>query len=290
MTNILDAIINIATLPILNVEELTFGNNRATNVGEGLEVFVKDAFSDNLTTTDKAQKISKYSQVFSYEGSQTRPPDLMITGGDSIEVKKTETIYSELQLNSSHPKSKLFATSHLINNHCRNCEVWTEKDIIYAIGHVPKNSKTLSSLWFIYGSIYAADENVYTGLKTTITESLENTPEIDFSETKELGRVNFVDPLRITNMRIRGMWLLQPPVKVYDYVYQYNNNLKFQLIAILPTEKYNSFSVESRNRIEELDNENLQITDVSVKNPNNPVNLIECKLITIQVANEQSNP
>lgn len=286
MTNILEAIVNIANLPILEVNELTFGNNRATNVGDGLEVFVKDAFSDNLTTVDNAEKIAKYSQVFSYEGSQTRPPDLMLLGGDSIEVKKTETIFSELQLNSSHPKSKLYSTSHLINNHCRNCEVWTEKDIIYAIGHVPKNSKILSSLWLIYGSVYAADEDVYTGLKSTITESLENTPEIDFSETKELGRVNFVDPLKITNMRIRGMWLLQPPVKVYDYVYQYNNSLKFQLVAIIPIKKYNSFPIESRNIIEGLDDENLNIEDIKVKNPNNPVNLIDCKLITIKVKNE----
>lgn len=286
MTNILEAIVNIANLPILEVNELTLGNNRATNVGDGLEVFVKDAFSDNLTTVDNAEKIVKYSQVFSYEGSQTRPPDLMILGGDSIEVKKTETIFSELQLNSSHPKSKLFSTSHLINNHCRNCEIWTEKDIIYAIGHVPKKSKTLSSLWLIYGSIYAADEDVYTELKSTITESLENTPEIDFSETKELGRVNFVDPLKITNMRIRGMWLLQPPVKVYDYVYQYSNNLKFQLVAIIPFEKYNSFPIESRNKIEELDDENLNIEDIKAKNPNNPVNLIDCKLITIKVKKE----
>ena len=286
MTNILEAIVNIANIANLEVIELTFGNNRATNVGDGLEVFVKDAFSDNLTTVDNAEKIVKYSQVFSYEGSQTRPPDLMLLGGDSIEVKKTETLFSELQLNSSHPKSKLFSTSHLINKHCRNCEVWTEKDIIYAIGHVPKNSNSLSSLWLIYGSIYAADEDVYTGLKSTITESLENTPEIDFSETNELGRVNFVDPLEITNMRIRGMWLLQPPVKVYDYVYQYSNNLKFQLVAVIPIDKYNSFPLESRNKIEGLDYENLNIEDIKVKNPNNPVNLIDCKLITIKVTNE----
>ncbi len=286
MTNILEAIVNIANLPNLEVDELSFGSNRVTNVGDGLEVFVKNAFSDNLTTVDSAEKIKKYSQVFSYEGSQTRPPDLMLLGGDSIEVKKTETIFSELQLNSSHPKSKLFSTSHLINNHCRNCEEWIEKDIIYAIGHVPKSSKTLSSLWLIYGLIYVADEDVYTGLKSTITESLEKTSEIDFSETKELGRVNFVDPLKITNMRIRGMWLIQPPVKVYEYVYQYNNSLKFQLVATIPFNKYYSFPLSSRIRIEELDNENLIIEDIKVKNPNNPVNLIECKLITIKVNND----
>lgn len=138
----------------------------------------------------------------------------------------------------------------------------------------------------IYGSIYAADEDVYTGLKNIITESLENTAGISFSETKELGRVNYVDPLKITNMRIRGMWLLQPPVKVFDYVYQYDKELKFQLIAIIPQDKYNSFPSESKARIEDSINETLSINDVKVKNPNNPVNLIDCKLITLKIKNE----
>jgi hypothetical protein len=106
---------------------------------------------------------------------------------------------------------------------------------------------------------------------------------MNFSETKEIGRVNYVDPLKITNMRIRGMWLLQPPVKVFDYVYKYQSDLKFQLIAIIPNEKYNSFALESRNKIEKSNGGNLKIEDIKVKNPNNPVNLIDCKLITIKV-------
>jgi len=286
MTNILEAILHIAELPILNVDQITFGNNRITSVGDGLEIFVKNAFSNNFNTTDESTKITKYAEVFSYEGSQTRPPDLMIKGGDSIEVKKTESILSELQLNSSHPKAKLLANSHLINNHCRTCEKWEEKDIIYAIVHVPKSSKILSSLWLVYGNIYAADDDVYTNLKATIAESLENTPEINFSETKELGRVNYVDPLKITNMRIRGMWLLQPPVKVFNYVYPYDTKLKFQLVAIVPSDKYHSFPAESRNKLEHSTNDKLSIQNVKIKNPNNPVNLIDCKLITIKIEND----
>ncbi len=283
MTNILDAIVNILEHPSLEVKELTFGNNRATNVGDGLEFFIKDAFSNNLEITDKNKRLVNYSTTFSYEGSKTTPPDLMIKGGDAIEVKKTESVKSELQLNSSHPKSKLFSTSSLINKHCKTCETWNEKDIIYAIGHIPKSRKSLSSLWLIYGSIYAADEEVYTNLKSAVTDSLENAPEIDFSETKELGRVNFVDPLKITNMRIRGMWLLQPPIKVFDYIYEYQTDLKFQLISIIPNDKYNSFPIESRNRIENKKSDKLKIKDIKVKNPNNPVSYIDCKLITIQI-------
>lgn len=133
MKNILDAIINIANLPSLEVNELTFGNNRANNIGDGLEVFIKNAFSNNLTNLNNEGNSKNYSDTFSYEGSKTSPPDLMLKDGDAIEVKKTESIFSELQLNSSHPKAKLFSTSHLINSHCRTCEVWEEKDIIYTI-------------------------------------------------------------------------------------------------------------------------------------------------------------
>lgn len=282
MKNILDAIINISNLAKLEVDKLTFGNNRINNVGDGLEVFIKNAFSNSFSTIDENEKLENYANTFSYQGSINRPPDLMLKGGDSIEVKKTESIFSELQLNSSHPKVKLFSSSHLINKHCRTCEDWTEKDIIYTIGHIPNKSKTLSSLWFVYGSIYAADENIYTDLKNTITETFEKIESINFSETQEIGRVNYVDPLKITNMRIRGMWLLQPPIKVFDYVYKYNNDLKFQLIAIIPNDKYVSFPLKSREKIENTNYINLEIKNIKVKDPNNPIHLIDCKLITIR--------
>ena len=68
MSNILEAILNIASLPILEVQQLTFGNNRATNVGDGLEIFVKDAFSGNLTTVNANDRLTNYANTFSYEG------------------------------------------------------------------------------------------------------------------------------------------------------------------------------------------------------------------------------
>ena len=201
----------------------------------------------------------------------------MIKKGDAIEVKKVESLSSELQLNSSFPKSKLFSDSSLINKHCKNCEDWTAKDIIYTIGHVLPKTKKLSSLWFVYGSIYAADANVYTTLKDNLTQNIENTPNINFSPTNEIGRVNYVDPLKITNLRIRGMWLLKSPLKVFDYVHQYSKDVDFQCIAIIPTSKYKSFDDASKKRIEAL--ETVKIFDDKVQDPNNPVNLIDCKVI-----------
>lgn len=277
MTNILEAIFNISQLKELTVEDIAFGSNRATSVGDGLESFIKDAFTNTFNELDKKVKFDKYKDSFSYEGSSRTPPDLMLKGGDAIEVKKTESITSDLQLNSSHPKAKLFSTSSLINKHCVSCEEWSEKDFIYAIGHIPKGSKILSSLWFIDGSIYAADEDVYLSLKKTLTDKIEETPNIDFSPTNEIGRVNFVDPLKITNLRIRGMWLLHPPHKVFNYVHGYDSDKKFQCITILPVVKYNSFPKESKDKLETIDS--IHLTEVEVRDPNNPVNMINCKLI-----------
>ncbi|CAA0257140.1 NgoPII family restriction endonuclease [Tenacibaculum maritimum] len=277
MTNILEAIYNISQLKELTVKDVTFGSNRATSVGDGLESFIKDSFTNTFNVVDKKTKLDKYKDAFSYEGSSRTPPDLMLKGGDAIEVKKTESISSDLQLNSSHPKAKLLSTSSLINKHCANCETWSEKDFIYAIGHIPKGSKILSSLWFIDGSIYAADEEVYLSLKENLTTNIETSPDIDFSPTNEIGRVNSVDPLKITNLRIRGMWLLQPPYKVFDYVHGYDSDKKFQCITILPLEKYDSFPKESKDKLEGVSN--ISIVNVEIQNPNNPVNMINCKLI-----------
>ena len=280
MTNILEAIINISKLEDLNIEEVILGNNRAVNMGEGLESFVKNAFSNAFGIGDKNEKNKIYSEYFSCEGSKRTPPDLMLKDGDALEVKKTETLSTELQLNSSHPKAKLFSNSTLINAHCRNCEEWEIKDFIYVIGHLPK-SNYLSSLWFIHGEIYAADESVYIDLKNSVSELLESSDDLSFSPTNEIGRINAVDPLKITNLRVRGMWLLQPPYKAFDYVHEYDKTAKFQTITILSTEKYLSYPIASRTKIEE--DENIKIKDIKVNNPNNPVDLIDAKLITFKL-------
>ncbi|QQV02848.1 MULTISPECIES: NgoPII family restriction endonuclease [Chryseobacterium] len=280
MTNILEAIINISKLEDLNIEEVILGNNRAVNMGEGLESFVKNAFSNAFGIEDKNEKNRIYSKYFSYEGSKRTPPDLMLKNGDALEVKKTETLSTELQLNSSHPKAKLFSNSTLINAYCRNCEEWETGYFIYVIGHLPK-SNYLSSLWFIHGEIYAADESVYIDLKNSVSELLEKSDDISFSPTNEIGRINAVDPLKITNLRVRGMWLLQPPYKAFDYVHEYDKTVKFQTITILSSEKYLTYPIESRTKIES--DKNITIKDVKVNNPNNPVDLIDAKLITFKL-------
>ena len=281
MTDILKAINNISKLENCNIEEVVLSSNRAVSMGEGLESFVKNAFADTFKTENQNEKNILFSEIFSYEGSKRTPPDLMLKNGDAFEVKKMEVLNSEIQLNSSHPKAKLFKSSSLLNFHCKNCEIWEEKNFYYIIGHVPKGNNVLSSIWFIDGSLYAADEEVYTSIKDSLSNVLKNSNEFDFSKTNEIGRINYVDPLKITNLRIRGMWLLQPPYKVFDYLKLYDYNANFQSIALITNENYFNYSEKNRKLIE--NNSKISITKVLVKNPNNPIQLIESKLIIFKL-------
>lgn len=275
MTNLLEAIHNISKLSSFEIKTLYSGRNRANTVGEALEKFIKDAFADTLENNDEIDVLQKYNEVFSWLGNQNHPPDIMIKGGDAIEVKKTQTASSDLALNSSYPKSNIQASSNFITNDCRTCENWTEKDLIYSVGHT--SDEKLHSLWFVYGDIYCAKHETYQVIKQKISEGINEIPNVELAPTNELGRGNRVDPLGITNLRIRGMWQIQNPRKVFNYLHTPNREVDFELIAILSTEKYNSFPAESKVKIE--NSTHILIENSQVKNPNNPAQLIDVKVI-----------
>lgn len=130
----------------------------------------------------------------------------------------------------------------------------------------------------VYGNIYAAKHEIYRRIKTTISKGIKEIPDVVFSQTKELGRVNQVDPLGITNLRIRGMWQIENPKKVFDYLHE-SSDKDFELICVIPYEKYYSFSEISRKKIESINEKGFVIEDGNVKDPNNPVSLLKCKLI-----------
>lgn len=280
MTNILEAISNIVENPVYNIKSLYSGRNRVNNVGEALESFVKDAFVNCIRTESEIEKLEKYNEAFSWLGNQNHPPDIMIKGGDAIEVKKTQSANSDLALNSSYPKSTVKADSTMITQACKTCEAWTEKDLIYCVGHTTDDS--IKSLWMVYGSIYAANHETYQIIKQKITEGINEIPNVELAQTNELGRVNRVDPLGITNLRIRGMWQIQNPRRVFNYLHT-SSSVVFEVVAVIPTSKYNSFPIASRQKIEAKVNADFLIQDVKVKDPNNPANLIEAKLITFKV-------
>lgn len=283
MTNILQAIKAIIDNPISDIVSYYQGKNRINSVGDALECFVKDIFSEALNEDDLNVKNEKYSEAFSYIGNQNNPPDIILKNGDAIEVKKIESLKSGIALNSSYPKSKLYSDEPMITSSCRNCEDWQEKDIIYAIG-VVKNKK-LQLLWLIYGDCYAADREIYQRIRNKINSGITEIPDVEFSETKELGRVNKVDPLGITYLRIRGMWGIQNPIFVYDYLFADTDVNSLQIIVIMREEKYLSFSSEARTVLEGIPDNNFTIRKENIKSPNNPAQLIPAKIISYRISN-----
>ena len=169
----------------------------------------------------------------------------------------------------------------MITNACKHCEDdiggWEKKDLIYFVGNVHKNK--LKCLTIVYGDCYSASDEIYSRIKNKIKNGVEEINGIEFIHTNELGKLKKVDPLGITDLRIRGMWNIENPKKVFNYVIDkhYNENNKMNVFLILKKEKYYSFDEEDRNSIEE--NPFLKVEDIRIKNPDNPANLIEAKLI-----------
>ena len=270
--NILKAIETLADAPILEVGNFYLGRNRINNIGDGLQEYIKDLFANSINDTNE-KRSAKISDVFSYIGNSNNPPDLILRGGDAIEIKKVETMGSELALNSSYPKAKLYANSSMITNACRKCEDWEEKNMWYIIGVVDKTN-ILKSLYFIYGMDYAASNEIYERVKKSIKNGVLSIPNVEFAETNELGRINKVDPLGITYLRIRGMWGIQNPLRAFHEIYT-PNKAEFNFMAIMNEEKYISMGGISSDKV--------HIKDVNIKNPDNPAQLRKAKLITFDI-------
>jgi len=282
MSSIIKAFINIVNNYEVNIDTMTEGNNRANNMGEGLESYIKKAFASNFQETNKKKEKENLRNTFSYMGSKNSPPDIVLSNSDAIEIKKTETL-GTLQFNSSQPKSKLYSSNPKIKSECKKCDngSWTEKDIIYIMGHIPKGTKQLKSLWFVYGTCYTANEEIYQSVETKIKQSLKQTGELSISiDTNELGRVNNIDSLDITYLRIRGMWVIKHPSKVFDDLYEQTDEV-FSLIAIIPLSKYNSFQLKDRNLIENM--KAVSITNEVISDPNNAANTLDIKLLIFKV-------
>ena len=248
-------------------------------MGEGLEKYIQDAFANTQDMTDEQLRLESLSTIFSYQGNKNNPPDLLLKESDAIEIKKLESKNSAIALNSSYPKAKLYANSPMITKACRECEAWEEKDMLYTVGQVQQS--TLKSLWLVYGDCFCADKETYERIKDTISQGITSISDVEFTQTKELGKVKKVDPLGITDLRIRGMWHIDNPNKIFDYIVEYDDTLVFQLYCLMKVEKYNSFAISDRAMIE--DNLYLEISDVKIKNPNNPIQLINAKLLTFKV-------
>lgn len=254
---------------------------RINAVGEQLEFYIRDAICGSFKLLHREKEV-RYRSVFSLLGNQNNPPDMIIRGGDAFEIKKIRSLRTSIALNSSPPKDRLHRDDPRVTKACRNCEGgnWDTKDLFYIVG-CAKNGR-IQYLFIVQGECYAAEREVYDSIASTLKGSLESSFQSEgiegIGQTVELGRVNRVDPLGITNLRIRGMWMIENPVRVFSYIYTLDTSKPFSLAALMTRRKFDSYPQQSIASLEE--DERINLEAVNVKNPNNPVEQLNSVLIT----------
>lgn len=276
--NILTAIQSIVEKSSLGVVEdpLADIQNRVNQMGAVLEDYVKNAFAGCLGQDTRSIKQAR-SRTFSYLGNSKNPPDAMLINGDAIEIKKIKTLgISQLQLNSSYPKNKLRSDNPKICNACRTCEEWDQKDMLYVVGQVKE--RELQNIFFVYGDLFCDSYEIYENVENVIKDGLELLDEVELAETDELGRINKVNHLGISDLRVRGMWLIKTPFQHFEYLTDGILNYTFKLVALIPEDKYYNF--ENIDDFEKFCKENgVSISDEEIEDPQNPANFINSKLI-----------
>lgn len=284
MRNLLDAINTIVRSRNRSVNGSGFSHNRANSAGDALEDYVKDAFADAFGLP-KPERDVKRSEVFSYLGNAANPPDAMLKESYAIEIKKIESPTAELALNSSYPKDKLYSSSTSITRACKECETWSEKEMLYAVGYVGKTDKKLHSIFFFFGTNYCADKEVYESAKNLVKEAVNGIDSLDLGQTEELGRVNKVDPLEITYMRVRGMWHIKNPMAVFSDHYSVPAESSFYLACIIDEEKLAAMANSSILDALAEDFEKFSVSDIRIQDPNNPAVLKNAKMILYYESN-----
>lgn len=74
------------------------------------------------------------------------------------------------------------------------------------------------------------------------------------------------------------MWGIENPWFVFNYIYQRNMEKSFNFMAIINEDKWNSFN--NTDKLLAIQDSKLAISDIKIKNPNNPARLRNAKLIT----------
>ncbi len=279
VTNLLKALINISKSSDLDLTDKKYDSEEKTRiqaVGAGLEVFIRDSFCGVPGTITNRKE--KYYGVFSWLGSKNNPPDAMLVSSDAIEIKKHEgTRSSYIALNSSPPRSKLMHDDSKILAACRDKEdtPWT-KDYLYAIGGI--NNKNLKEIIFCYGDCFVAKDEIYQKPVDAISTSLEKLKDegMELRETNELGGVTKIDPLDHTGLRVRGMWGLKSPSKIFENVIGANGSEALLVVAIMRKEKFESFPNKDRDS---LSQNSFQVKEFKAKDPNDPQKEIDLVLI-----------
>ncbi len=278
-TNVINALINLYNLKNLEINETSNTGNRINDVGAKLETYIKKLFIDENDEDYPNNELD----YFSYLGNSKNPPDFILREGDAFEVKKLESVTSDIHLNSSFPKNKLKFDDPKLTNKCRSSELvsWKEKDIFYIIGYQEK--KILKHVFFIQGTCFACSYDYYQEIFENIKEQIHR-GNFTFSQTAELARLNNIDPLNYTDLRVRPMFILRNPFKIFEFC-KINKTSDLNVFCIMTNDKYFSFQNDA---IKLLEKENdIKIQDKNIVSPMNKNNIMKCKYIHFQLGGKK---
>jgi len=179
---IIKSIINFANDEVVLQTDSSNYNNRIQNMGNSFENYVKELFLDE-TNYKTQQKIQKFAEIFSWQGSANNPPDLILRNSFAIEVKKKESKKGSLALNSSYPKNSIFSEDSKLSRDCSIIDggSWN-KDLFYYIFEA--SNKQVKSLFIIDGKCYCADKQVYSKIFDNIKKEIFEIKDLEFRETK----------------------------------------------------------------------------------------------------------
>lgn len=297
MTNVLVALKNLLDNPVSDLSAIYAeqlkdreSKNRANSVGDYLEYYSKDLFCNTFSEHDIDEKEKIYADYLSYGGNNSNPPDFIIKKGPAIEVKKLEG-FGAVPLNSSYPKDLLHNDSTLISDDCRKCEDdiggWQNKEMIYTIGTVKKGK--LRVLWLLYGDCYAASNATYERIRSIIKDGVNEIQGVEFAETNELGKVMKIDPLGITDLRIRGMWDIVHPMKVFTgLTKEYKSSTDLQIYVLMLKKNYDKLPNEDKENLQKhIDSGLLEIKEVKIKNPNNTADYLDAIFFKASITKEE---
>lgn len=279
LANIIDAIESIVNAKSYELTRRNLKGNDINRKGSSLENFIIDCFAKTLNNSDPSERDRKINEVFSYTGSANNPPDAIVKNGIAIEVKKLYNLNSVLQLNSSYPEAEIYRTDSKLIEDVKNDESWSIKEQLYAIGVVDKDTHVLKNLALIDGKVFLPERKIYEELLDKLKKRINSMDGIKFSKTNEIGRVNEVDPLGTTSLRIRPMWLLKNPFVFFKDIYSVQENANFNLFCLVSQDHYRSFKNISKLEMLMKENKNLSVENVLVNDPNGKKEKLECKKI-----------
>lgn len=256
-TNVLVALNNIFKRNSTRLTPVFRSNGTANATGDSLEFFVKDMFCEEAsqyTYQDDKEKV--YKKYLSWTGDSSHFPDLIINDGAGVEPKKIngKSTTGTLALNSSFPKDYIYPDTQNVPAPGKSGKKeyvetgWTKKPIIYVVGNLNNkksstNTNGLYSIWFAYGNTFVADNSKYESVISSIRNAIDKDVNAPLEHSKELGRLRGIDNLKLTNLRIRGMYELQHPGKVF---HEYVDDLK------LPDDKSHVFVVMLKREYDHL--------------------------------------